>query len=83
MNEVMQAPASIEKSLPELVAAIMQEDIQLSGRESALNLRQPPIDDDDDNWDSLTGTEYSPEKWLYAAESVIAAIDRYRSRHEA
>lgn len=75
---VSQGPAPKEKSEVELVAAIMQEDIQLSG--GKLLLRQEPIDDDYDNWASISGNEYKPELWLAAAASVIRAIDRRRSR---
>jgi len=75
MND--QGPTPNQKTLPELVAAILQEDIQVVSR--GLALRQPPVNDDYDSWDILESGKYKPELWLYVAESVIRAIDRYRA----
>lgn len=80
MDEVSQGPTLPEKTLAETVASIMREDIQ-PPHGGKLSLRQPPINGDD--YDSWSGEWQKYEKWLYAAESVIAAVDRYRSHHEA
>jgi len=80
MDEVSQGPTPSKKTLAQTVASIMREDIQppYNGK---LSLRQPPINEDDS--DSWSGEWEKPEKWLFVAESVIRAIDRYRSRNEA
>ena len=66
-----------EKTETELIAAILQEDIQVD--REGLALRQPPIyGDDSDSWAYLNPGEYKPELWQYVAESVIRALDRRR-----
>jgi hypothetical protein len=75
----MQGPAPAKKTLVETVAAVLQEDIQ--PEKQGLALRQPPINEDDyDSWAYVKPYGYEPEKWLYVAESVIRAIDRYRAK---
>jgi len=81
---VQQGPSPTKKTLIETVAAILQEDIQPQGLDSKILLRQPPFNDDDyDSWATVKGAEHSPEKWQCVAESVIKAIDRYRSNNES
>ncbi len=81
MSEVAQGPAPRKKTLVETVGAILREDISIPFKE-ATQLRQPPINEDDhDSWAVVRAGDSDYKKWDYVAESVIRAIDRYRSRN--
>lgn len=77
-EQPMQGPAPKKKTLVETVAACLREDINIPhSLMDKVELRQPPINDDDhDSW-AKSGPQ---ENWLYLAHSIIETVDRYRAR---
>lgn len=75
-----QGPTPRELTLVETVVACLREDINIPySLQDRVELRQPPINDDDhDSWASSG----SRENWTYVAYGIIETIDRYRERHD-
>jgi hypothetical protein len=78
MNDVQQGPRPKPDNLIVHIAKCLREDISISlsaRNRSDVSLRQFPIDDDHDNWDSADKLE----NWYYIAYSIIDDLDPKRA----
>lgn len=74
MSEPQQSQPTPKDDLTTHIAKILREDISIPYGVH-IDLRQPPINEDDhDSWAEDNGLD----TWLYVAQSVIDAVDRYR-----
>lgn len=76
MDDVQQGPTPPKDNLIVHVAKLLREDISIAYNSTDVSLRQWPIDDDHDNWDT---DDRKLQNWYYIAYSIIHDLDPKRA----
>ena len=79
MEQLLVSKQRDHERLVETVVSVLREDINIPDMIAyKVMLRQPPVDDDHDNW-----AESGPrDNWFYVAHSIISIIDRYHNEQQ-